>query len=86
MAVVEGALGLRPAIASSPAETTPPWELLCDHFEKALTLDREAVASHGRRFSWEHCPHQFLSSLVPARAEQGVLNFSPFPGNLVKGP
>jgi glycosyltransferase involved in cell wall biosynthesis len=37
---------------------------------KALTLDREKVARHGERFSWEFCTRQFLSSLVPARAAQ----------------
>jgi glycosyltransferase involved in cell wall biosynthesis len=35
---------------------------------KALSLDREKVAAYGRRYTWEHCTRQFLSSLVPAHS------------------
>jgi glycosyltransferase involved in cell wall biosynthesis len=37
---------------------------------KALTLDREKVAAYGKRYTWEHCTHQFVSSLVQARSRE----------------
>jgi len=39
----------------------------------ALQLDRDKVWRHGRKYSWEQCTRQFVSSLVPARVPEAVL-------------
>ena len=39
----------------------------------ALRLDRAKVARYARKYSWEHCTRQFLSSLVPARSPEATV-------------